>query len=89
MYRLEGVTMQHLHVYQGPFRVVPRREIAMEALPIPYSLTDLARDFLMRLGVEQEAADLTANADNPDSASARVLGGNNRSRRNVQRAGSQ
>lgn len=57
MYRLVGGTMQHLHIYQGPFTVKPRRDIAFDALPIPYSLTDLGRQYLMRLRVEEEAVE--------------------------------
>ena len=51
--------MQHLHIYMGPFTVKPRREIAWEAIPIPYSLTDLGRDYLMRLRVEEKTAEST------------------------------
>ena len=62
--------MQHYHFYQGPFSIKPRREIAWESLPIPYRLTDLAREFLVRLSVEEVAGE--ANVANPESDDIRT-----------------
>jgi len=60
LYRLEGVTMgfnQHRHNRHFDWRLC---DVCMEALPIPYTLTDFGRTYLLQLklmeALEVEAA---------------------------------
>jgi len=61
--------MQHYHVYRMNGNRLFQSEIAWENLPIPYSITDIGREYLARLRVEEHANE----ADPPKDGPANIL----------------